>query len=75
MRTNGFGDGGGELGKRAFSRGGSFDPIKPGGQHERGDDLDLALSVPWSVAESVAEIGGFVEALVEGGAQQASPQA
>ena len=48
--TDGFGDGGGKFGEHALCRGGSFDPIKPSGQHQCVDNFDLALSAPWSVA-------------------------
>ena len=70
--TDGFGDGGGKFGEHALCRRGSFDPIKPSGQHQHVDNFDLALTAPWSVAKAEAELGGFVDALVECSAKSAS---
>ena len=65
---DGSGNGGGELGERALSWGCGFDPIKPAGKHKSGDHLDFALSGPRPAAKREAQLGGFGEALVDGGA-------
>ena len=69
MRTNGFGERGGKLGKHALCGGSRLDPIEPGGQHKRVDDFDLALAAPGSMAKSEAQLSGFVNALIDGSAK------
>ena len=66
-----FGKGSGKLGERAFSRRRRFYPIKPSGKHKRVDDLDLALSRPWSVAQCIAKLGRLGQSLVDSRATQA----
>ena len=65
MWTNGFGKRGGKLGEHALCGGSRLDPIEPGGQHKRVDDFDLALAAPGSVAKSEAQLGSFVDALID----------
>ena len=71
---NRFGNGSGKLGKGTLSRRRRFNPIKPSGKDQRGDDLDLALSRPWPVAKSVAKLSSFGQALVDSGATKARAQ-
>ena len=61
----------GKLGEWALSGRRSFDPIKPSGKHKRVDDLDLALSRPWSVAQCIAKLGRLGQSLVDSRATQA----
>ena len=70
-----LGDGSGELGKRTFSRRRRFDPIEPSRQDKRVDDLDLALSRPWPMAESIAKLSSSGQAPVDSGAIKARAEA
>ena len=70
-----LGDGSGELGKGTFSRRRRFDPIEPSRQDKSVDDLDLALSRPRPVAESIAKLSSFGQAPVDSGAIKARAEA
>ena len=71
MGPDRFGKSSGKPGERAFSGRRRFSPIKPSGKHKRVDDLDLALTRPWPVAESIAKFSCLGQALVDSRATQA----